>query len=116
MNNEKIYEMKLSKIYSLLLYKCVRKGRTEEELLEVMKWFTGYSESELKSLIISDISYSSFFTNATMLNPNRKKIKGKICGVNIDEIQEPLMKEIRYLDKLVDELAKGKSINQILYS
>ena len=113
MENEKVYQMSFAKIYPLLVNKAVRKGRTAEEVNEVITWLTGYSEEAIKNAEEQSVSYGDFFRNAPCLNPNRKKIKGVICGVRVEDIEEPLMQEIRYLDKLVDELAKGKEMRKI---
>ena len=114
MENEKIYKMAFSKVFPLLLAKAVKKGRTEEEVFAVTGWLTGYSETEIKEFLSSDLAYGDFFKNAPAPNPKRKLITGKICGISVETIEEPLMREIRYLDKLVDELAKGKSLDKIL--
>lgn len=114
MANEKVYGMSFAKVYGLLIAKAERKGRTFAEVIEVTKWLTGYSENEIIALMDSDSTYGDFFRNAPQMNSNRKLITGKICGVRIEEIEEPLMQEIRYLDKLVDELAKGKAMEKIL--
>ena len=114
MENEKVYQMKFAKIYELLVNKAVRKDRTKEEVDEIIRWLTGYKQEELDQMSVSEIGYGEFFQNAPELNENRKKIKGVVCGVRVEEIEEPLMQEIRYLDKLVDELAKGKQIEKIL--
>lgn len=114
MENEKIYGMLFSKIYDLLVAKAVRKERTKEEVDTIIKWLTGYSDEQIKSIYESDITYGDFFLQAPELNQNRKRITGSICGVKLAEIEEPLMLEIRYLDKLIDELAKGKSMDKIL--
>lgn len=113
MENEKVYQMSFAKIYPLLVNKAVRKGRTIEEVNEVITWLTGYSEEAIKNAEEQSVSYGDFFRNAPCLNPNRKKIKGVICGVRVEDIEETLMQEIRYLDKLVDELAKGKDMRKI---
>ncbi len=113
MENEKVYQMSFAKIYPLLVNKAVRKGRTAEEVNEVITWLTGYSEEAIKNAEEQSVSYGDFFRNAPCLNPNRRKIKGVICGVRVEDIEEPLMQEIRYLDKLVDELAKGKEMRKI---
>lgn len=113
MANEKVYGMLFSKVYPMLYAKAERKGRTKEEVDEVTSWLTGYSPEEICSLLQSDISYGDFFLKAPSLNPDRNLIKGVICGVRVENIEEPLMQEIRYLDKLVDELAKGKSLDKI---
>ena len=114
MENEKVYQMKFAKIYELLVNKAVRKDRTKEEVDEIIRWLTGYKQEKLDQTAVSEIGYGEFFQNAPELNENRKKIKGVICGVRVEEIEEPLMQEIRYLDKLVDELAKGKQMEKIL--
>ena len=114
MENEKVYQMKFAKIYELLVNKAVRKDRTKEEVHEIIRWLTGYKQEELDQMSVSEIGYGEFFQNAPELNENRKKIKGVVCGVRVEEVEEPLMQEIRYLDKLVDELAKGKQMEKIL--
>ena len=114
MDNEKVYAMSFAKIYPLLVNKAVRKGRTKDEVDEVICWLTGYSGADLQKLAGADCSYGDFFRNAPHLNENRKLIKGVVCGVRVEEIEEPLMREIRYLDKLVDELARGKMMEKIL--
>lgn len=114
MENEKVYQMKFAKIYELLVNKAVRKDRTKEEVDEIIRWLTGYKQEELDQMSVSEIGYGEFFQNAPELNENRKKIKGVVCGVRVEEIEEPLMQEIRYLDKLVDELDKGKQMEKIL--
>ena len=114
MENEQVYQMKFAKIYELLVNKAVRKDRTMEEVDEIIRWLTGYKQEELNQMSVSEIGYGEFFQNAPELNENRKKIKGVVCGVRVEEIEEPLMQEIRYLDKLVDELAKGKQMEKIL--
>ncbi len=114
MDNNKVYEMRLSKIYPLLVNKAVKKGRTKEEVDEVIQWLTGYSQEELGRALEEEISYGDFFRKAPEMNENRKMIKGVVCGVRVETIEEPLMREIRYLDKLVDELAKGKPLDKIM--
>ena len=114
MDNEKIYKMPLSKIYPLLVNKAVRKGRTQAEVNEVITWLTGYSDEQIETLLERGIAYGDFFREAPAPNPARSQIKGSICGIKIETIEEPLMREIRYLDKLVDELAKGKPMEKIL--
>lgn len=114
MGNEKIYQMDFAKIYPLLVNKAVKKGRTREEVDAVIRWLTGYSQAELEEMLEKPVSYADFFQNAPELNENRKLIKGVVCGIRVEDIQEPLMQEIRYLDKLVDELAKGKAMDKIL--
>ena len=109
-----VTEMPFAKLYPLLVTKAERKDRTREEVDQVTSWLTGYTPEELARLEQSDVSYGDFFRNAPVLNPNRTRITGKICGVRVEKIEDPLMREIRYLDKLVDELAKGKAMEQIL--
>lgn len=114
MDNSKVYNMLFSKIYPLLLAKAEKKGRTKEEVNEIISWLTGYTDENIKEFMENEITYGDFFLKAPCLNPNRKLIKGTICKVKVEEIKEPLMQEIRYLDKLIDELAKGKSMEKIL--
>ncbi|MPM51497.1 hypothetical protein SDC9_98246 [bioreactor metagenome] len=114
MNNDKVYKMHFSKIYPLLVNKALRKGRTQGEVDEIICWLTGYEQTALETIVESNIDYAAFFQNAPALNPNRKLIKGVVCGVRVEEIEETLMQEIRYLDKLIDELAKGKAMEKIL--
>lgn len=109
-----VTEMLFAKIYPLLVAKAERKGRTREEVDQVTAWLTGYTPQELSELEQSDTSYGDFFRNAPAMNPNRILITGKICGVQVEEIADSLMRDIRYLDKLVDELTKGKSMEKIL--
>ena len=114
MDNEKVYQMPFAKVYPLLVNKAMRKGRTQAEGDEIIAWLTGYETAELRTFVERPLTYGDFFRNAPHPNPDRFKIKGTICGVRVEEIQEPLMREIRYLDKLVDELAKGKPMDKIL--
>ena len=114
MNNDKVYQMRVSKVYPFLVNKALKKGRTQSEVDEVIRWLTGYNQAVLESILDGDTDYAAFFQNAPELNPNRKLIKGTVCGVRVEEITEPLMQEIRYLDKLIDELAKGKAMEKIL--
>lgn len=114
MTSEKVYKMEFSKIYQLLADKAMKKGRTKEEVDTVIRWLTGYSQKQLEEIIEKSMPYGEFFQNAPQLNENRRLIKGVVCGVRVENIEEPLMREIRYLDKLIDELAKGKSMEKIL--
>lgn len=114
MDAEKVYQMSFGKIYPLLVGKAERKGRTREEVDQVIAWLTGYGTEEIKRAVDSGICYGDFFRQAPALNSDRKLIRGTVCGVRVEEIEEPLMQEIRYLDKLVDELAKGKAMDKIL--
>lgn len=115
MSAHKVYEFKFNEMYKLYLAKIERKGRTAEELDTVISWLSGYTSEQLQS-IDAETNMENFFKEAPMPNPNRKLISGSICGVKIAEIEDPIMKEIRYLDKLVDELAKGKAMEKILRS
>lgn len=114
MGNETVFAMKFAKVFPLLIAKAERKGRTRAEVYEVTTWLTGYSAADLDHFLESDLAYGDFFKNAPCLNGNRHLIKGSICGVKVETIEDPLMQEIRYLDKLVDELAKGKTMEKIL--
>lgn len=114
MNNDKVYKMSFSDIYPLLLNKALKKGRQKEEVDEVICWLTGYSREKIEELTKKPVTYAEFFENAPEMNPDRNLIKGSVCGVRVEEIEEPLMQEIRYLDKLIDELAKGKTMDKIL--
>lgn len=114
MNNPRIYTMTFASVYPLYIKKVEKKGRNKAEVDQVIMWLTGYSESQLKDQINKQRTFEQFFAEAPKMNPNRSLITGLICGVRVEEIQEPLMKEIRYLDKLVDELARGKVMEKIL--
>ena len=114
MDNQKVFSMSFSKIYPLYIQKAEKKNRTKEEVDEVISWLTGYSKEELKDQIEKGVDLKNFFEEAPAINPNAALIKGTICGVRVEEIQDPLMQKIRYLDKLVDELAKGKAMEKIL--
>ncbi|WP_033073799.1 DUF2200 domain-containing protein [Sphingopyxis sp. MWB1] len=114
MEEHRIYSMSFASVYPLYIAKAERKGRTWEEVDEVIRWLTGYSQKQVDEAIASEVDFSGFFDQAPKLNAARDQIKGVICGVRIEEIEEPLMREIRYLDKLIDELAKGKAMEKIL--
>ncbi len=114
MENEKVYQMDFSKVYHLLVSKAEKKGRTRQEVDQVIRWLTGYSQQELEGMLERPVPYGDFFRSAPELNENRRLIKGTVCGVRVEEIKEPLMQEIRYLDKLVDELARGRAMDRIL--
>ena len=114
MAKPKIYTMSFSKVYPLYITKVKKKGRSKEEVDEIITWLTGYSKQEIESILKNETDFENFFKNAPHLNPLRTLIKGVICGVRVEDIKEPLMQEIRYLDKLVDELAKGKKMDKIL--
>ena len=114
MEHEKVYGMNFGKVYGMLVAKAERKNRTAEEVYEVTSWLTGYSAEQIAELADAETTYGEFFLKAPSPNPARNEIKGVVCGVRVEEIEEPLMREIRYLDKLVDELAKGKTMEKIL--
>ena len=114
MDNTKVYAMKISKIYPLLVQKAERKSRTKAEVDEVICWLTGYDEAGLAAQLAADVEYGSFLSEAPSWNPNAGLIKGAVCGVRVEEIQDPLMRRVRCLDKLIDELAKGKTMERIL--
>lgn len=116
MRNNRIYKMKFSGVYPLYVQKAEKKGRTKEEVDEIIRWLTGYSQEELEAQLEKEVDFKTFFAEAPQLNLNRSLIKGVICGVRVEDIKEPLMREIRYLDKLIDELAKGKAMEKILRS
>ena len=110
---ERIAKMTLASIYPLYVAKVEKKGRTKKELNEVIQWLTGYDEKKLKSLIDEKATFESFFKQCK-LNPNAHLIKGVICGYRVEDLEDPLIKKTRYLDKLVDELAKGRKMEKIL--
>ena len=114
MGNEKVYQMDFSRVYRLLVDKAERKGRTREEVDEIIRWLTGYGQTELEGMLERPVPYGDFFRNAPELNENRRLIRGVVCGVRVEDIEESLMREIRYLDKLIDELARGKAMDKIL--
>lgn len=114
MKNEKVFKMIFANIYSLYINKVERKGRTIEELDTVLRWLTGYTQKELKQVIDKKKDLETFFAEAPQLNSNVSKITGVICGYRVEEIEDPLMQKIRYMDKLVDELAKGRKMEKIL--
>ena len=114
MENEKVYAMKFARVYPLLVNKVMKKGRSREELDRLTTWLTGYSAAEIETLLSSELSYGDFFRNAPALNPDYVRIKGSICGVRVEEIEERPLREIRCLDKLADELAKGKPLEKII--
>ena len=110
---ERIAKMTFASIYPHYVAKVEKKGRTKKELHEVIKWLTGYDEKKLKSLIAGEVTFETFFKKCK-LNPNAHLIRGVICGYRIEELESPLIKKVRYLDKLVDELAKGRKMEKIL--
>lgn len=110
----KIYTMKFAQIYPLLVQKVERKGRTKEEVNEIIYWLTGYDEKGLVDQLLNDVDYETFFNNAPCMNPNCFLIVGKVCGISVESIEDPIIQKARYLDKLIDELAKGRSMEKIL--
>ncbi|MFZ7104112.1 MAG: DUF2200 domain-containing protein [Peptococcaceae bacterium] len=116
MNNERVYKMKISGIYPLYIQKVERKGRTKAEVDTVIQWLTGYDAQGLQLQINRETDLETFFAEAPQINPNAAKITGVICGVRVEEIEDSLMQKIRRLDKLVDELAKGKPLEKVLRS
>ncbi|PTL38214.1 DUF2200 domain-containing protein [Alkalicoccus saliphilus] len=114
MAGHKLYTMSFAKVYPLYIHKAERKGRTKEEVDEIIFWHTGYSREELEKQLQQENDFETFFAEAPALNPSRRLIKGVVCGVRVENIEEPLMQEIRYLDKMIDELAKGKAMEKIL--
>lgn len=112
-HDERIAQMKFSSVYPHYVTKVEKKGRTKEELHQVIEWLTGYDLKKLEELIESQVTFKKFFEDAT-LNPNAPLIKGVICGYRIEDIETPLTQQVRYLDKLVDELAKGRKMEKIL--
>ena len=114
MPTRNLFAIKFSKVYPLYIQKAERKGRTKEEVDEIIRWLTGYSQKQLERQLKKEVDFETFFQEAPVLNLSRRLIKGIVCGVRVEDIQDPTMREIRYLDKLVDELAKGKAMDKIL--
>ena len=111
----RVYAMPVASVYPSYIAKAEKKGRTRAEVDEIFRWLTGYSQNQLEAALENKTDFRTFFAEAPALNPNRSLITGTICGQRVEEIEEPLMREIRYLDKLVDELAKGKKMEKILH-
>lgn len=114
MTKHRIYGMRFASVYPLYVAKAEKKGRTKAEVDEVIRWLTGYSQKKLEALLKTPTDFEGFFAQAPKMNPARTLIKGVVCGVRVEEVEESLMREIRYLDKLIDELAKGKAMEKIL--
>ncbi|MEO6253809.1 MAG: DUF2200 domain-containing protein [Ferruginibacter sp.] len=114
MDNTRVYRMSFAVVYPLYINKVEKKGRTKEELDTVICWLTGYTKKALKKQIDTKVDFETFFAQAPQLNPNVSKITGIICGYRVEEIEDKLMQKVRYLDKLVDELAKGRTMEKIL--
>lgn len=114
MDNSKVFNMKFAKTYPLLIAKAERKGRSKEEVYAVTSWLTGYSADEIQAHMDSDISYGAFFTGAPDAQVNSTLVKGPVCGVKVESIEDPFMRQVRALDKLVDDLARGKALEKII--
>ena len=114
MSLARVFAMKFSRVYPLYVQKAEKKGRTQAEVDEVIRWLTGYDEAGLQRQIAQEVDLETFFGQAPAFNPNSALITGVVCGVRVEEVEDPLMREIRSLDKLVDELAKGKAMEKIL--
>ncbi|WP_420316101.1 DUF2200 domain-containing protein [Ekhidna sp.] len=110
----RIYTMSVAGVYPHYITKAEKKGRTKEDVDLIIEWLTGYDQKGLEAVIENKTNFEDFFAQAPKMNPNRKLIKGVVCGIRVEEVEEPLMQEIRYLDKLIDELARGKKMESIL--
>lgn len=113
-SGHRIFRMAFAKVYPAYVAKAEKKGRTKGEVDEIIRWHTGYSPAQLDVQIAAGVDFETFFAEAPAMNPARELITGVVCGVRVEAVEEPLMREIRYLDKLVDELAKGKAMGKIL--
>ena len=114
MAQHRIFSMAFSKVYPLYVQKAERKNRTKDEVDQIIRWLTGYTQAGLEKQINRQSDFESFFAQAPAIHPNASLIKGVVCGVRVEDVQDPLMQKIRYLDKLIDELAKGKALEKIL--
>ncbi len=112
--NHKIFSRSFESIYTLYIAKVERKGRKKEEVDKIIQWLTGYDKKKLESILKKKTDFQTFFSEAPLMNPARKSIKGLICGIRVEDMEDKAMQEIRYLDKLIDELAKGKKMEKIL--
>jgi len=115
-NNERVYKMSFAGVYPHYIAKAEKKGRTKAELDQIIFWLTGYDETSLQQVIDNKTNFEDFFAQAPMMNINAAKITGVICGYRVEDIEDPLIQKVRYLDKLIDELAKGKAMEKILRS
>jgi hypothetical protein len=113
---QRVRKIIFASVYPFYVQKAEKKGRTKKEVDEIIRWLTGYSQKELSTQIKKKVDFETFFDEAPKLNPSRKLITGVICGVRVEEIKDPLMRELRYLDKVIDELAKGRAMEKILRS
>jgi hypothetical protein len=116
MDNSRVYKMSFASVYPHYINKAEKKGRTKEDVHEIIYWLTGYNQKSLQQHIENKTNFETFFTEAPKINPNVSKITGVICGYRVEEISDPIMQKVRYLDKLIDELAKGKAMDKILRS
>lgn len=114
MDNSRVYRMTFASVYPMYVQKAEKKGRTKEEVDSIILWLTGYDKKSLQKQIDTKVDFETFFAQAPQLNPNVSKITGVICGYRVEEIEDKLMQKVRYLDKLIDELAKGKKMEKIL--
>ena len=114
MTKHRIYTTSVASVYPHYVAKAEKRGRTRSEVDEIIRWLTGYRQDELETRLEQGTDFETFFASAPRMNPSRALIKGVVCGVRVEDIEEPTMREIRYLDKLIDELAKGKAIEKIL--
>lgn len=114
MSKHRIFTMPFARVYPAYVQKAERKGRTKEEVDQIIRWLTGYDQEELERQIEREHDFETFFAQAPAMNPNTSLIKGVVCGIRVEEIEDPLMQKIRYLDKLIDELARGKAMEKIL--
>ena len=114
MKTERLYTLCVAKVYPYYIAKVERKGRTKAELDTIFRWLTGYTQKQFETQLKKETSFETFFTKAPAMNPKRSLIKGVVCGVRVEEIEDPIIREMRYLDKLIDELAKGKTMEKIL--
>lgn len=111
---ERVYKMSFATVYPLYIQKAAKKGRSKAEVDEVILWLTGYDQAGLEKQVDQSVNFEDFFKQAPQPNPNRAMIKGLVCGVRVEDIKDPVMREVRYLDKLIDELAKGRPMEKIL--
>lgn len=114
MAGHRIYKISFASVYPHYVTKAEKKGRTKDEVDQIIRWLTGYTQAQLQAHLDEGTDFETFFNEAPELNPSRNLIKGVICGIRVEEIEDPLMREIRYLDKLIDELARGKAMEKIL--
>ena len=114
MNEQRVFAMQFAKVYPLYVQKAERKGRTQDEVDQIIMWLTGYDRAGLERQIEQQSDLATFFAQAPAINPNSSLIKGVVCGVRVEDVEDPLMRKVRYLDKLIDELARGKAIGKIL--